>query len=130
MNYYLDTCIWIDFIENRYDRMNPIGEYAFLFLKKCRKKNKIILYSNHTIYELNRTGYDFFELSKDFKKVLKKVEIKNIDLVKANEIKKINFIPFGDALHLILTRKNNGILVSRDNHLLDFKKTKLPEKLI
>ncbi len=60
MKYYLDTCIYIDFIENHYDGLNPLGEYAFLFLKKYEKEQHQILYSQQVIYELNEQNYNLF----------------------------------------------------------------------
>jgi predicted nucleic acid-binding protein len=130
MKYYLDTCIYIDFIENRFDGLNPLGEYAFLFLKKCEKEKHQILYSQQVIYELNEQNYNLFEIPIDFKNLLKEIKIQSQDLIEANKLKKCKFIPFGDALHLILTRNSKAILVSRDKHLLNFKETKKPEELI
>lgn len=43
--YYLDTSIWRDYFENRTDRFRPLGEWAFLFIKKAVQNSDLILYS-------------------------------------------------------------------------------------
>ena len=73
MNYYLDSCIWIDFIENRFDGLNPLGEYAFLFLKKCEKDNDTILYSQHIIVELEQYNHSLFDSISPFSIKIKEV---------------------------------------------------------
>ena len=31
--YYLDTCIWRDYFENRSDKFRPLGDWAFSLIK-------------------------------------------------------------------------------------------------
>lgn len=56
MKYYLDTCIWIDYWENRTDNLRPIGEFAFKFLNSL-EDDDIIYYSDFTIRELKLKIY-------------------------------------------------------------------------
>ena len=49
------------------------------------------------------------------------------------ELKHKYNIPFGDALHAVLARDNNAILVARDHHFEEIQhiiKAKKPEELI
>jgi hypothetical protein len=32
--YYLDTCIWVDYLENRQDRFRPLGDWALRLIKQ------------------------------------------------------------------------------------------------
>lgn len=53
--YLLDTCIWRDFYENRYNLSgNPLGKYATkLFMKILKNRDKII-FSRALILELKK----------------------------------------------------------------------------
>jgi hypothetical protein len=130
MDYYVDTCIWIDFFNNRFDGLKPLGDFAFQFFKKCCKNNDKILFSKMVVFELKTNGLDFFEISKDFSVVLREIFPTDSDLSEIKNLSTIKQIPFGDAFHYILSKSNNSILVSRDNHLLMFPETKLPEEII
>ena len=121
--YYLDTCIWRDFYEDRFGRSGkPLGSYASkLFIKIIRKKNKI-LFSEVIIRELKR-DYDTREI-KDMlnllflSSVLVKVEIKEKDFTEAKKLVKEKHVPLGDALNAILARNNGAVLVTQDEHYL------------
>lgn len=130
MNYYVDSCIWIDYFENRSDGLKPLGEFAYLFFKKCLKENHNIYFSKIIVFELKQNGFDFFDISKEFNILLVEVVPTNVDLKNARSLCIKNKIPFGDAVHQILSKSNKLTLISRDKHLLDFKETKLPEDLI
>ncbi|MDD3083405.1 MAG: type II toxin-antitoxin system VapC family toxin [Candidatus ainarchaeum sp.] len=130
MNYYVDSCIWIDFFNNRFDGLKPLGEFAFQFFKKCLKNNNNVLFSKMVVFELKNNGLDFFEISKDFCFILEEVFPSKNDLEKIKSLSIEKQIPFGDAFHYVLSKTNKAILVSRDNHLLSFNETKLPEELI
>ena len=64
--YYLDTCIWKDYFENRSDKFKPLGEWAFQFLKKALSEEGIIIYSKVVENELLK---DYNE--KEIKNILK-----------------------------------------------------------
>jgi hypothetical protein len=130
MNYYVDSCIWIDYFENRTDGLKPLGEFAFQFFKKCLKNNDKILFSEMIVFELKNKGLDFFEILGQFCFILEEVFPSKTDLEKIKSLSVEKQIPFGDAFHYILSKTNNAVLVSRDNHLLYFNETKLPEELI
>jgi len=91
--FYLDTCIWRDFYENRYSKSGkPLGKYAAdLFIKILNKKYRI-LYSETLLWELNR-DYDEKEI-KDMlnflliSKVLIKLEITEEEFIEAKKLSK------------------------------------------
>ena len=135
--YYIDSAIWRDLHENRTDKFRPLGDWAFELFRKIRENKEKALYSDLVVDEL----------SKDFDKetitnivsimsnegLLEKVEIKERQIKEAVKLKKNLKIPFGDALHTILAKDNNAIMVTRDHHfeevqnIVDIKK---PEDLI
>jgi len=44
--YYLDTCIWRDYFENRADRLRPIGDWAFSLIRQIIENEDIVVYSD------------------------------------------------------------------------------------
>ena len=135
MKYYVDTSIWRDYYEDRKDKLKPLGEFAFEFFRKVKLNADKILYSDLIIEELN-IAYNEKEIKEIFniieeENLLEKVEISKNQVKEALELKRKLQIPFGDALHAILAKDNNAILVTRDEHFLkiDFVNVKNPEDL-
>ncbi len=133
--FYIDTAIWRDLHENRKDRHKPLGELAFELFRKIRVNKEKILYSDFVVKELS-SAYDKKTINKLFKnasRLLEKAEIREKQVREAEALCKERNIPFGDALHGILARDNNAVMVTRDRH---FKKlsnkidVKKPEDLI
>lgn len=136
MKYYVDTSIWRDYYEDRKDNLKPLGEFAFEFFRKVKINNDKILYSDLVIEELNK-AYNEKEIKQIFDiieedNLLEKVEISKNQVKEALELKRKLQIPFGDALHAIIARDNDAILITRDEHFLkiDFVNVKKPEDLI
>lgn len=135
--YYLDTCIWRDYFENRKDDYNNLGDFALEFIKKVNKNKETILYSETVIEELSKayTDEEIKEILNviDNKSLLIKVEIDRKDLIEAKKISDANKIPVGDAIHAIAARNNNAIIITRDVDFLKLRniaKSKKPEELI
>ncbi|MDD5418131.1 MAG: PIN domain-containing protein [Candidatus Nanoarchaeia archaeon] len=134
--YYIDSCIWIDYFENRSDRFKPLGDWAFLLFKKIINENNLILYSDLLQGELSNlfNESDITEiLSIIPERILLKVNSSKIQLKETMFISKKFMIPVNDALHFILARENNAILITRDKHLLELPvkiKVAKPEELI
>lgn len=134
-NFYLDTSIWRDYYENRTDGIRPLGDWAFELLKYLIENDYTILYSDLVIDELKKE-YTEDEISNIFdivSDILLKVDIKESDNQQALILSKKYKIPFGDALHAVLSVKNNAILISRDKHFSElqyFVKVMKPEDLI
>ena len=133
--YYIDTAIWRDLHENRKDKSKNLGELAFEAIKKIRINKEKIVYSDFVVDELSR-AYDKQTINKLFKvvsEVLEKVEINDKQLKEAADLSKELKIPFGDAVHGVLAKDNNAIMVTRDRHfrkLIDKINIKKPEDLI
>jgi len=135
--YYIDTLIWRDYHEARSDRFRPIGEWAFRFIKKAIDNQDTLLYSDHVVDEL-RKDYDekrildVLSIASEAG-ILKHVEIDKVHILEAIKLKKKHNVPFGDALHAILSKDNGAVLITRNHHyeelqyLVDCKK---PEDLI
>ena len=131
MKFYIDTCIWRDYFEDRKDKFRPLGEWAFHLIKYAIKNNISILYSDLIIRELKdneeliayiTTGEDSFL----------KIDISEFQAKEAHNLSKRLKIPFQDVLHAILARDNEAILITRDKHfeMLDIVEVKKPEDLI
>jgi len=133
--YYVDTAIWRDLHENRKDKSKNLGELAFESFKKIRSNKGKIVYSDFVVEELSR-AYDKQTIDKLFKgesELLEKVEISKEQIKEAVDLSKDLKIPFGDALHSVLARDNDAIMITRDHHFRKLKDKitiKKPEDLI
>ena len=135
--YYIDTCIWRDFHENREDKYRPLGEWAFNLFRMIRETKSKVLYSDLIIKEL-LVAYDEKNISQIFKimqeeELLEKVEIGPEQIQEAIRLQRKKNLPFGDLLHAILARDYNAIMVTRDRHFENFTDIvviKKPEDLI
>ncbi|MBD3304155.1 PIN domain-containing protein [Candidatus Woesearchaeota archaeon] len=129
--YYLDACIWIDYFENRKDRFRPLGEWALDLIKKIIEDDALILYSELVEEELS-TRYSPREISAILNIVpsekLVKAEISDGQIRESMHISKQSNIPKKDALHAILARDNNAVLVTRDKHFQELQKSNIIKK--
>lgn len=135
LKYYLDTSIWMDYYEEREDPSKNIGYIAFKLLSFLLASKSKILVSNFLLRELE-TAYSidiirgiFFP----FQNLVIKVEISESQREEAKRIAGERSLPKGDAIHAILARDNNAILVSRDKHfqlLKDICEVAKPEEII
>ncbi|PIN98890.1 MAG: hypothetical protein COT90_02215 [Candidatus Diapherotrites archaeon CG10_big_fil_rev_8_21_14_0_10_31_34] len=134
--FYLDTCIWRDYFEDRKDNLKPLGEFAFQFLKKCEKNNWKVLYSEFVVKELKKDYSEerIKEIFSSFQNLLVKVHISIEQIIESEKLKsKIKESHESDILHAIISRDNNAVLISRDRHfdyLKDFVEVKIPEEII
>lgn len=134
--YYLDTCIWRDYFENRSDKFRPLGEWAFSLIKKIIQEFNLIIYSDLVEEEL-LTVFDEKEVKNIIsivpEQILVKIKTKPEQLKEAIKTGKELKIPVKDALHAILARDNNSTLISRDKHFYELAEQvtiKKPEDLI
>lgn len=131
--YYLDTCIWRDYFENRSDRFRPLGDWAFELIRKILEQGNVIVCSDLVLEELHIAGLD-----KDIKQFLDTVNwgavmmvtSKRDDVAEAIKLSKNLKIPQKDALHAVLAKDQKAILVTRDKHFLEIIESKKPEDLI
>ncbi len=134
--YYLDTAIWIDICE---DRKGYFGEdladspLKLLILIKTKKKRLVI--TDILIQEL---GHRYSEeeitgILAPFEGLIDRIRVNLVQKEEAKELARKNMVPLGDALHAIIARDNNLILVSRDNNFRKLRKISQcykPEELI
>lgn len=140
MNLYFDTHIFVDYWNDRVDKMRPLGEFAYELIKEAISCKHILLTSDLVIHELtNSCGIKenniWKELFSDIVRAGKliKLQITEKQIQEARLISNERKIPKSDALHAILARDNNSVLVSRDHHhesVLDLVKVIPPEGLI
>jgi len=116
MRYYADSCIWIDFLEDRY-KINLFEE--------CFKNKEELLISDVLMDELS--PYIKLDNMKiilyllDSKHLLCRVRSTPEQRIEAQNIAKERNIPPGDALHAIIARDYNATLVTRDKHFLQLR---------
>ncbi|MFC1733265.1 type II toxin-antitoxin system VapC family toxin [candidate division KSB1 bacterium] len=137
-SYYLDTCIWRDYLEERHTLSGrPLGEYAAKFFQKIIKSRDKILFSDSIIIELKRK-YSLEEINQILNLlfligILNKIIITKDEFTEAKQLAIAREIPLGDCLHAILARNHGAILVSQDKHILnnlsDIVKTRRPEQI-
>ncbi len=130
--YNLDTSIWLDYYEKR----DKNGRNALKLILKIIEDKSIMIYSDLHIKELKNIGYNIEEINILLRIVkpdnLRRVHIGKDQREEATLLAYNRSIPEGDALHAILARDNDALMVSRDMHfqrLLDIVKTKKPEEL-
>jgi predicted nucleic acid-binding protein len=134
--YYLDSCIWIDYAENRSDRFRPLGEWALALINQIIKNADFVVISDHLIKELC-TKYPYPKIEGILcivpENLVINVKINEQDTKNALDIKHKYGLSFGDALHAAIARENNCILVTRDKHFFVLEEDlqiRKPEELI
>ncbi|MBD3304397.1 PIN domain-containing protein [Candidatus Woesearchaeota archaeon] len=133
MKYYLDTAIWIDMHENRSDKFRPLGEWAFVLLRKIRKEKHTVVYSDILIDELLRKYTDTDDIFRIASESMEKTSTKKEQAKEAARLCKHLKIPFADCLHAILARDSGAVMVTRDRHFEQLQfivKSRKPEELI
>lgn len=131
----MDTCIWIDYFEDRKDCYQDLGMLAWKLFGVIRASKSIIIVSVFVFRELE----SFYSLAQirgltlPFGDIIEKVYLSDAQLAEANKIVKEINIPRFDVIHAILARDNGAILISRDKHfelLKDIFYVLKPEELL
>lgn len=138
--YYIDTCIYLNLWQKEEINGINLWEYAKDFLEKMDNNRFVIYYSGFILKELMHvlTKEEFeskrilFESSPNFKKVF----LSEDELQKARRIEKEtkNKISFFDIIHMLLAKKTNSVLITRDRKLIQTSEkygieAKRPEEL-
>jgi len=116
--YYIDPSIWMDYYEDRLSGNKKIGEYAFKLLCKLLALEVKIVVSNYILKELERF-YSYEQIrgfTSPFERVMEQVSITQEQIKESKILALERNIPKGDALHAIIARDNNAIVISRDHH--------------
>ena len=134
--YYFDTSIWMDVYEDRKGYNNePLGDYGLKLLALLKAKKFKLIITDLIIKEL-QNYYSVAEINgmmKPFEEIIEKISGTKKQGDEAIKIANERKLPYGDALHSIIARDNNLILVTRDRHfrdLQDISKSYKPEELI
>ncbi|MBU2639074.1 MAG: type II toxin-antitoxin system VapC family toxin [Nanoarchaeota archaeon] len=136
LKFYLDTSIWMDLYEDRKGFNNePLGDYAWDLVSYIKTIGGKIIVSVFLLKELERyypldeiRGMTFL-----FEGLMIKAEVSDAQIKEAKSLSKERNVPFGDAIHAVVARDNNAIIVSRDRHfmlLADICNVIPPEKII
>ena len=134
--YYFDTSIWLDFFENRNELHLPKGDWARRLMSKTINSDDRILYSDMVLIELRVLGYQQHELEMLFqalKPVLIFVQATDKQLKRAKDLSLKRGVPKGDAVHALIARDHQAILVTLDRHfdkLGDIITAQRPQDLI
>jgi predicted nucleic acid-binding protein len=118
MKYYFDTCIWIDYLN---ERNEYVVQKVFEILL-----NHSVLISELVLIELRRYVDNVMLL--DFKNIVL-VSASDTQRKLASDISEARQIPFGDALHAVLARDNDAILLTRDKHFIELRDVTVIELL-
>ena len=131
--FYVDTSVWLDFLEDRADGIRPLGELAFQFFKKCVESECTIIYSELVVSELK-------EFKQSFEEAISNIGLRAVEAVisgkQKNEAKSVARhagVSPNDALHSILARDNNAIVITRDRHFEELRtiaESRFPEQVI
>jgi predicted nucleic acid-binding protein len=134
--FYLDTSIWRDYFEDRKDSMRPLGEFAFMFLKKCVKEKAQIIVSDIVLEELEAhlSQEQITAIFSGFKGIIVKVAHTTTQSREAlGLLKKFGKkVPLYDILHSIIARDEKAVMVTRDRHFeeISIVEAYLPENLL
>ena len=134
--YYLDTSIWLDFFEARDEPNFPKGTWAKELIKKITRDENKILFSNINMLELINVGYSKYEIKEllqSLRLIIIFVESTEKEIGKAKDLAQKRNVPKGDAIHALIARDNNAILITLDNHfkkLIDLTKSRSPREFI
>lgn len=141
--FYVDSCIYLNLWQKERGKKLkiPYWKLAKLFFEKIEEEESIIYYSGFLLKELKfiLTEEEFnqkrklFESSPNFQRI--KLSQNEFNLARAIE-KESNFkISFFDIIHMLLARKTNSVLITRDKKLLKIAKrysviAKKPEEIL
>lgn len=121
VDYYLDTCIWLDLCYQREPYYLQVRRSIDIIISNQSN----IFYSDIIKNEFKQLG--LFDSEIDFmfqmipKILLKRVHIYDQQIEEAHKLAKIRNVPKKDALHAILARDNNAVLLTKDH---DFERLK------
>lgn len=142
-SYYVDTSIYLNLWQKEENPITkePYWKFAKKFFEKVEENNSIIYYSGYLLKELyfilDRRLFDkkllMFETSSNFVRIgLSKEEY---DEARKIEIEVNYEVSFYDIIHMLLSRKTNSILITRDKKLIEVCKrhniiAKMPEEIL
>jgi len=134
--FYVDTSVWRDYFEDRKDGLRPLGEFAFEFLKKCKREKSKIIVSDVVFEELSlefsKTQQEML-LSEFEELIIRVLHSRKQEQEAFSLLRKFNrAFPLADVLHSVIARDESAVLVSRDFHFkqIGLVDVFLPEELL
>lgn len=134
--YYLDTSIWLDFLEGRDEPDFPKSSLAKELVNKIIKEGNKIIYSDLILIELRKIGYSKYDLEYMFAPLRKNLVFMEATPKQVGKGRDLSFkrnVPKADAIHALIARDNNAILVTLDKHfqkLIEIIKPFKPQELL
>ncbi|MEK6899095.1 MAG: PIN domain-containing protein [Nanoarchaeota archaeon] len=140
-SYYVDTCIYLNIWQKESIKGIELWRIAKEFFDKLEEREDTIYYSGFILKELSYilTDEEFNQKRELFnsnpifiKEVLTKEEYEEARKIE-NELN--NEISFYDIMHILISRKTNSILITRDKKLIEISKrlgveAKKPEEIL
>ncbi|MFH1173993.1 MAG: PIN domain-containing protein [archaeon] len=115
MRYYVDTCIWRDFWEDRKDP-RPLGEYAEKFFLNVFKRKDTLLFSDRILAEL-KIALSSDEIEQLFSAFVAAGLLEKVPITEGiREKARKGPLHYGDMIHALLAREHDAVLVTRDKH--------------
>ena len=121
---YIDTNIYLDYLENRTDKMRPLGEFAYTVFKRALGCEFKIIVSEHLLDELEKfvteqeIGFVLGKIKSAGKEV--PLEVLESDIQKANALAAQRKVPWPDTLHAVLAIRGGAeCIVTRNKKDFD-----------
>ena len=121
---YIDTNIYLDYLENRVDKMRPLGEFAYEVFRRAFGCEFKIIVSEHLLDELEKfvteqeIGFVLGKIKSAGKEV--PLEVLESDIQKANALAAQRKVPWPDTLHAVLAIRGGAeCIVTRNKKDFD-----------
>jgi predicted nucleic acid-binding protein len=125
-SFYVDTCVYLNLWKKEGDASlgTPYWILAKRFFERFENKEVIFYYSEFVLRELQSklTAEEFYEILKMFKEnKFKKIYSSEEDVARAREIESdiAYYISFYDILHILLSKRSDSVLITRDKKLIE-----------
>jgi hypothetical protein len=143
LSFYVDSCIYLNLWQKEGDENfgKPYWEIAKEFFEKVENKKSVIYYSGFILKELKYilTEVEYHKKREVFNSnsCFMKESLTKEEYEEARKIEdEINGeIGFYDIMHILISRKTNSILITRDKKLIEVSnrlgvKAKKPEEIL
>ncbi|HII72129.1 TPA: type II toxin-antitoxin system VapC family toxin [Candidatus Woesearchaeota archaeon] len=138
MKYYIDTCVWLDHLENRSGPGGrPLGSHATRLILEIVRKKDTIIFSDLNQNELkNKISAQDIDSAIEILKAMQALEtviVKQESYKEGQKLAKERNVPLGDAVHALIAKENNATLITQDRdfeRLRDITKIMKPEDVI
>jgi len=130
LSFYVDSCIYLNLWQKEGNENfgKPYWKIAKEFFEKIEDKNAIVYYSGYLLKELSfilekeifNKKLQMFNHSHNFRRI--RLSVKEFNLARAIEKESNYEISFFDIIHMLLARKTNSVLITRDKKLADISK--------